>query len=274
MLVFLNLIYAIGILGFIIYSIFRIGKELFADLKHPYLGFASTYLINYFFSCLIILLIMLSCFLFISTGKALDRRLITFYYCLHIYSLYNGSLFLIKKYNFSNIKNEILLTTLLQFFCFSSILTVCCLPQLKVSLELSADSYPEILFLLFGSFGNKKYFLFSNCTLFNILILLKALPISILAIMWVKSIGKSYNKKTHSYFVKSANHPILFFLLYQFILINVPFFNFDSLFEITVLTGLLFTFKAIFSRKVLFWLRHKDMEEIETKAILRSNTND
>lgn len=270
MLVILNFITWVVVLSFLTYLIINNGKELIADLKHPYLGFASTYLFNHFIAGFLAIFLMLHCGLILLNERALDFRIILFFNSIHIFSIYNGVLFIIKKYNFTKIKNEIILTALLQILCYLSIIILNCLPQLRINNDLTVKSYSEILYLLFSSLGNVEYFPFSNNLILNIIFFLKTIPLVILFSMWTHSIGKEYNKKTNSYFVKSANHSILFFLIYEILLSSLPFIRFSGLIELTAFIILIFITKTIFSKKILFWLRHKDMEAIETNAILRS----
>jgi len=267
-----NLFYAFIILLFISYSIIKVGSELCADLRKPYLGFASTYLFNYFISCILILLQCFFAIIYVVLKKPLDVQSIIFVYCSHTYAIYQGAIFLIKKYNFTKIKNELIITSVLQFLCYLNICFACCCPIFReiYTPALTFTSYPELLFYLLAGLGNYVIFQESNNIIYSILVLLKFIPLIILGTMWIKSIGKSYYKKSHSYFVKSANHPVFFFLFYEFILISLSYFNFHSTYEITILITIILFLKSIFSSKVLFWLRNKDMEEIETNAILRS----
>lgn len=270
-----NLLGALVILFFIIFSVTEVAKELKTDLKTPFLGFASTYLFNYFFSCGMILLMCFFSIAFIIFEKPLDYKSILLCYCLHIHSIYNGTIFIIKKYNFKNIKNELFLTSILQLFCFVNIAFACSCPYFRLSntKELMIESYSEMIYFLLIGLGNTTIFYESNDLIYSLLTGLKLLPLSILGIMWIKSLGKSYNEYSHSYFVKSANHPIFFFLFYEFLLISLAYFDFHNIVELSTLIGIIFILKFKFSRKILFWLKNKDMEEIETNAILRSQKN-
>lgn len=270
-----NFLSALAILFFIIYSTVSVGKELKTDLKTPFLGFASTYLFNYFFSCLIVLLMCFFSITFIIFNKPLDYKSILLCYCLHTYSIYNGTIFIIKKYNFKHIKNELFLTSILQIFCFINIAFACSCPYFRLSniKELKIESYSEMIYFLLTGLGNTDIFYESSDLIYSLLISLKLFPLIILGIMWIKSLGKSYNEYSHSYFVKSANHPIFFFLFYEFLLISLAYFDFHNITELSTLIGIIFILKFKFSRKILFWLKNKDMEEIETNAILRSQKN-
>lgn len=270
-----NLFCASVVLFFIIYSVIKVTKELITDFRIPFLGIASTYLFNYFFSCLIVLLMCFFSITFILYQKPLDYKSILLCYCLHTYAIYNGTIFLIKKYNFKNIKNELYLTSILQIFCFINIAFACSCPYFRVSnvRALTIESYSEMIYFMLTGLGNVAIFYESSDLIYSLLTDLKLAPLFILGIMWIQSLGKSYNKHSHSYFVKSANHPIFFFLFYEFLLISLAYYDFHNIIELSILIGLIFVLKFTFSRKILFWLKNKDMEEIETKAILRSQRN-
>ena len=270
-----NFFYAFVILFYIILSTIKVAKELKTDLKTPFLGFASTYLFNYFFSCFLVLLMCFFSITFIILDRPLDYKLILLCYCLHTYSIYNGVIFLIKKYNFKNIKNELFLTSILQLFCFLSIAFACSCPYFRLSntKALTTESYSEIVYFLVAGLGNTNIFYKSSDAVYSLLTDLKLFPLIILGAMWIKSLGKSYNKCSHSYFVKSANHPIFFFLFYEFLFISLAYYDFHNIIELSILIGIIFILKFIFSVKILFWLKNKDMEEIETNAILRSQRN-
>lgn len=270
-----NFFGALVILFYIIYSITSVVKELKTDLKTPFLGFASTYLFNYFFSCAIVLLMCFFSIAFIIFKKPLDYKSILLCYCLHTYSIYNGTIFIIKKYNFKHIKNELFLTSILQIFSFINIVFACSCPYFRLSniRELMIESYSEMIYFLLAGLGNTTIFYESSDLIYSLLTSLKLFPLIILGVMWIKSLGKSYNKCSHSYFVKSANHPIFFFLFYEFLLISLAYFDFHNTIELSILIGIIFILKFEFSKKILFWLKNKDMEEIETNAILRSQKN-
>lgn len=270
-----NFFCALVVLFFIIYSIIKVAKELKADLKTPFLGFASTYLFNYFFSCGIILLMCFFSITFIMFKKPLDYKSILLCYCLHTYAIYNGTIFIIKKYNFKHIKNELILTSILQLFCFINIAFACSCPYFRLSniKELMIESYSEMIYYLLTGLGNPNIFYESSDLIYSLLTNLKLLPLIVLGVMWIKSLGKSYNKYSHSYFVKSANHPIFFFLFYEFLLISLAYYDIHNTIELSILIWIIFVLKFNFSRKILFWLKNKDMEEIETNAILRSQKN-
>ena len=64
-----------------------------------------------------------------------------------------------------------------------------------------------------------------------------------------------------------------FIFLPQLIAENKTYYDFHNIIELSILIGIIFILKFIFSVKILFWLKNKDMEEIETNAILRSQRN-
>lgn len=266
---------ALFVLIFTILSIIKTGKALSSDKKTTFLGFASTYIFNYFSFCLVILLMIFFSIGFIILKRPLDYKTILLVYCSHTYCIYNCSIFLIKKYNFTNIKNELIITSLLQLFCFINIVFACSCPYFRYSniRALTFDSYPEMVYFILTGLGNYAIFYESNDLIYALLSYLKLFPLFILGAMWVNSIGKKYNYKSHSYFVKSANHSIFFFLLYESLLVSLSYYDYRNNVELSIYLIFIFILKFIFSRKILFWLRHKDMEEIETNAILRSKRN-
>lgn len=267
-----NFGFAIATFIFLIFSIIKTGGNLLADLKKPYLGFASTYLFNYFISCFLIMLQIFFALTYILCKIPLDSKAILFIYCAHTYAIYQGTIFLIKKYNFTKIKNELILTSILQLVCYLNIAFACCCPCFRVmdNPNLIFNSYPELVYYLLTGLGNYVIFQESNDFIYSLLVDLKLFPLLVLGMMWVKSIGKSYYKKSHSYFVKSANHPIFFFLFYEFLLVSLAYYRYHNTIELSILIAIIFILKSLFVKKILYWLRNKDMEEIETNAMLRS----
>jgi hypothetical protein len=180
-------------------------------------------------------------------------------------SLYNGSLFLIKKYNFSKLDTEIRITAFLQITQFMAIGLIVTMPLFKIYYEpILAKDYIEWLYILNSSFTKDNYIVRF------IFVTLRIVPLAILSCLWVHSISKKYDKMEKSYFTKSANNPIYFFIVYESLFSVLPYLRFESEIEFFIVLVAVYTLRLLFNKSVLKWLRHPDMEQIETNAILRS----
>lgn len=262
-----DIILGILVIAYTLYCSFYAVSYLISDIKRPFIGISSTYIFNYFIFDGMAL--YLSCKgIPYCRENPLQIETLMFLSMCQLVSLYNGSLFLIKKYNFSKLNSEIRITAFLQIFQFMAVAYIVAMPTFKVYYRPElADNYLEWLFILNSSFS--KY----NPIIKDIFLFIRSLPLGILTVLWVRSISKKYNKMEKSYFTKSANKPVYFFLIYEMLYSILPYIKLETKFEYLTVIVLVYLLRMLFNVNVLKWLRHPDMEQIETNAILRSKEN-
>lgn len=252
------------LLAYTLISIYVVAKEFFSDLKKPFLGIASTYIFNYFIFDLMMILVF--CFgITIYKNGIVSSRTLTFSFLVQIISLYNGALFIMKKFVFSNIKKEIELTALLQICLYVSIAIILIVPKSSAPIFHSHETTFTRWILCTQSAFSSLFFKFSHFCF-----VVRFIPITLLLVLWAYSISKKYNKLDLNYFTKSANLSILTFLSFETLQMITPIIVPRNHIEEFIILLYLLSFKFIFNISMMKWLRNKDMEDIEINAILRS----
>ncbi len=262
-----DIILGIFIVAYTVYCTVYAVRYLVSDIKKPFIGISSTYIFNYFLFDGMALFI--SCMGIPSCREnPLQIGKVMFLAMCQLVSLYNGTLFLIKKYNYTKLNTEIRITAFLQMFQFMLIAYVISMPTFKVFYQPKlAANFLEWLYILNASFSENNGFVR------DFFLFVRFIPIIILSVLWVKSISKKYNKMEKSYFTKSANLPIYYFVVYECLFSILPFLKIETQFEYLIIILSVYILRLLFNTSVLKWLRHPDMEQIETNAILRSREN-
>lgn len=240
-------------------SVLMVLKYLLKDLKHQFLGVTSAYFVMYAFGCFFTLITYLS---WNYGGMATTSTKACFLYLVSTWATYNGCLFLIKKYQYTEVRTETFLTFILEL-CLFTTLTVVAFKYRKHSQTFEVKYFIDYWYTL-----NNKYH--ASFPTRDFLFLGRAVPLTILGAMWFQSITKSYNHNENSYFPKSANKPIFLFLVYQFCYALTPFMKVSDRLEILAVILILEFFKICYLKAMLHWLTHPDMEIIEKNTIQRS----
>ena len=239
---------------------FIILKGLISDIKNPYLGVSSGYIVTYFIACIINLLQF--CFIFNST--VLSNHSIYIFYICNLIASYYCTIFLVKKFAFNNIKLESEITLLLGLCLYVSMTAII---TLRSSFE--GDS-PELT----NSIIDNYYYLLCGMSAeyikSKIIFVSRTIPIVLLFGMWFYSVTKPYNKNELNFFPKSANKPLVLFMTYELVIILLPSLNVPTTVDKATAISILLALRLWFHISILHWLRHKDMEKIETRMLARS----
>lgn len=257
-LLFNNIFYLTQVI-YVSASVFLAVKYLLRDLKHQFLGVTSAYFVMYAIGCFFTLITYLG---WTSGGMVTTCTRACFLYLVSTWATYNGCLFLIKKYQYTDVRTETFLTFILELCLFVG-LTVVVFNYEKHDQVLEVNYFIDYWYTL----NNKHHADFPTR---DLLLLFRAIPLTVLGVMWFKSITKSYNHNENSYFPKSANKPISLFLLYQFCYALTPFVQVSDRIEILVVILVLEFLKFYYLKSMLHWLTHPDMEVIEKNTIRRS----
>lgn len=254
-------LYLIAMCAYTGYSIKIFGKALLKDVNRPYLGVSSTYLFNYVLLCSINL-VHLTIAPFVDVLSATDS---VFFDICSIIALYNGAIFLIKKYNFKRIKHESIITFTLQCCLYSTVLfiavSVALVPDVYVTVNLQPLEY--VYQLCTNAFVKIPGF-------YNSLVLLSRLiPLIILGTLWYASIKTEVRSCERYLFKQSANQTIFWFLLYQSILALVPFIRYDAQIQIIIFVIIILVGKLHCCRSMVHWMQSKDMATIEKAIVAR-----
>lgn len=265
--IILDTIFAFIILGYTIYSVTYVTKEFISDLKRPFIGISSIYIFLYFMFDLVNVGVLCIGSLYWKLGQ-INSEAMQVVFLSQMISIYMGSLFLLKKFNFTKLSLEIKLTYFFQFTLFSAIAACVIIPKMNESyIIIDFNSYLEFCWIIFSDYNDHYPYL----QLFNFFI--RVIPLGFLLGFWSFSISKKYNKHDFNYFTKSANLPILAFFCFQSIDVYKQFMAPRNQAEMMLVLTFSLFYKVIFNRAVLRWLKHPDMEAIETNAILRSKKN-
>ena len=253
-----NLVFLSIQFGYAIFSIFLMLKYLIKDLRNPYLGISSTYIFNYFVCSIFALVLPL----LYETNMTLTADRACLWYLLSLGAVYNAVIFFIKKYNYTKASNETKLTLFLEFMMFFSILVIS-IGYKTYNPQITVKNINDYWYYLVC-----KYY--GNFPLRDLMAFLKTVPLVTLGFIWFKSSTKKYNKQELSYFVKSANKPIISFFIYELVILVGPFLDLTSQYEILVGILTVEFFRIYFCFSVLDWLKYPDMEAIERNMIIRS----
>lgn len=242
---------------------FIIAKGLISDIKNPYLGISSSYVFTYFIACFVNLLQF--CFIY-HVGFMEQYGVYIFYICNLIASYY-CTIFFIKKFTFNSIKLESELTLTLGLFLYFSMTVII---TLRGSFENDAPSMSKSII---DSYYNLLCGMSTEYFKSKIILISRTIPILILFGMWFYSTTKPYNKNELNFFPKSANKPIILFIIYELIIILLPILNAPNTIDKAIAIIFLLGIRLWFHISLLHWLRHKDMEQIEISMLARSKRN-
>lgn len=234
------------------------------DIKHPFIGVISGYLFVYL-SVGFVLSVGL-CYGFIMFPYNMTKLDILAYYICSTVSLYNMVIFLIKKYVFNNVRHESLITMFLILLLYFSLSIISIFSSILKNSLVNQEVTNMIDYLYFMIRGTALL----NPSLNNVLALVKLIPIITLGILWYHSITKPYDKNELSFYPKSANRTILLFLVYQFSLTIMPYFNYKTEFDKVFIVLFVFIVRLFYLKVLINWVKHKDMELIEKSMIARS----
>lgn len=252
----------IGVWAYTVFSIFIVTKELISDFKNPYLGVSSSYIFIYFIACLLNLLQL--CVGNRHHFTEINYTQIILFFLGNIIALYHCVIFLVKKFTFQSIKAESAITLgLLAALFFEISILIVMRESLYANDVFHTTSVIEYYYFLICGLS-------TNAWINKLITIFRAIPLSILFVLWFYSVTKAYNKKSLNFYPKSANKPIILFLAYQFLLLLAPNLILASDFDKVLLFVTAYGFKLYFCISVLHWLRHKDMEQVETSMIARS----
>jgi len=239
---------------------FIIAKGLISDIKSPYLGISSSYVFAYFIACFVNLLQ----FCFIYRSEFLAKHGIYIFYICNLIASYYCTIFFIKKFTFNSIKLESELTLTIGLFLYFSMTAII---TLRSSFENNA---PTITNSIIESYYNLLCGMSTEYFKSKIIFISRLIPILTLFIMWFYSTTKPYNKNELNFFPKSANKPIILFMAYEFVIILLPSLNVPNTIDKAIAISVLLGLRLWFHISLLHWLRHKDMEQIETSMLARS----
>ena len=219
-----------------------------------FLGISSMYLVN-FSVCVLFLDFIILIGNIISNSEISAPSYLCGYLCITC-SIYNMSIFLIKKYIFNNMKKEAGITLLLFLF---EIITI-----ILASIIYSSNILPTI-----NIFNSNSYYLtmfvrgftFSmNDWLSTLFVLLMIFPYIVLFLLWYKSVTKKYDAKDLDYFTKNTNKPIILFSIYVLLFFILQITDISN----NVLLGIYFIFivfiKIQFYKSLITFLKEKDNE--------------
>ena len=259
----MNLLVILFAWAYTITNVFIVSKELISDIKTPYLGISSSYIFIYFIACLVNLLQF--CFIQRGTSIVATNHNIYLFYICNIIASYYCTIFLIKKFTFSSIKQESKITLILGFFLYVSLAIVIILRGgFEKSTPIVGSGY------IVDNYYNLIIGISTEYYKSRIVLISRVIPILILFSMWFYSVTKPYNKKELNFFPKSANKPIILFMMYELLITLLPNIRVSNVVDKTIAIVLLLTIRLCFQISILHWLRHKDMEKIETSMIARS----
>lgn len=181
---------------------------------------------------------------------------------LYTVSIYSMSIFLIKRYSYKNGHNENRLSIFLSLCVYIYIFFLLIYninDDFTKDMTFSDCPYP-IMYLLNANFveeSSAEYRTFS--------IVFRLIPLLILTFMWYNSITKSYNNQNLNFFTKSLNRPIFSFLVYNYIMITIPFINFSSYITFFLLGLLLLFNKLLFLFSIFYHILSVDSVMIDEK---------
>lgn len=239
---------------------FIIAKGLISDIKNPYLGISSSYVFAYFIACFVNLLQ----FCFIYRSEFLTKHGVYIFYICNLIASYYCTIFFIKKFTFNSIKLESEITLTLGLFLYFSMTAII---TLRSSFESDA---PAITNSIVDSYYNLLCGMSAEYFKSKIIFISRVIPILTLFGMWFYSTTKPYNKNELNFFPKSANRPIILFMTYELIIILLPSLNVPNTIDKALAISILLGLRLWFHISLLHWLRHKDMEQIETSMLARS----
>lgn len=219
-----------------------------------FLGISSMYLVN-FSVCVVFLDFIILIGNIIPSNEISAPSYLCGYLCVTC-SIYNMSIFLIKKHIFNNMKKEAGITLLLFLF---EIVTI-----ILASIVYSSNILPDI-----NIFNSNAYYLtmfvrgftFSmNEWLSALFIFLMVFPYGVLFLLWYKSVTKKYDAKDLDYFTKNTNRPIILFSIYVLLYFLLQITDISN----NVVLGLYFIFmvfvKIKFYNCLIVFLKEKDNE--------------
>lgn len=219
-----------------------------------FLGISSMYLVN-FSVCVVFLDFIILIGNIIPSNEISAPSYLCGYLCITC-SIYNMSIFLIKKHIFNNMKKEAGITLLLFLF---EIITI-----ILASIVYSSNILPDI-----NIFNSNAYYLtmfvrgftFSmNEWLSALFIFLMVFPYGVLFLLWYKSVTKKYDAKDLDYFTKNTNRPIILFSIYVLLYFLLQITDISN----NVILGLYFIFmvfvKIKFYNCLIVFLKEKDNE--------------
>lgn len=226
-----------------------------------FLGISSMYLVN-FSVCVVFLDFIILIGNIIPSNEISAPSYLCGYLCITC-SIYNMSIFLIKKHIFNNMKKEAGITLLLFLF---EIITI-----ILASIVYSSNILPDI-----NIFNSNAYYLtmfvrgftFSmNEWLSALFIFLMVFPYGVLFLLWYKSVTKKYDAKDLDYFTKNTNRPIILFSIYVLLYFLLQITDISN----NVVLGLYFIFmvfvKIKFYNCLIVFLKEKDNErELKIQA--------
>lgn len=219
-----------------------------------FLGISSMYLVN-FSVCVLFLDFIILIGSIISDGTISAPSYLCGYLCVTC-SIYNMSIFLIKKYIFNSMKKEAGITLLLFTF---EVITI-----LLASIVYSSNILPTI-----NIFNSNSYYLTmfirgftlsmndGMSALFTVLMLF---PYAVLFLLWYKSVTKKYDAKDLDYFTKNTNKPIILFTIYVMLYFILQITDISN----NILLGIYFLYivfiKIKFYKSLIVFLKEKDNE--------------
>lgn len=181
---------------------------------------------------------------------------------LYTVSIYSMTIFLIKRYSYKNGRNENRLSILLSLCMYIYIFFILIY---NVNDDFDKDlifvkcDYP-IMYLLNANFIEENPSEYRTLS-----IVFRLIPILVLTFMWYKSITKSYNNQNLNFFTKSLNRPIFSFLVYNFIMITIPFINFTSYITFVLFGTLLLFNKLLFLFSIFYHVLSVDSIILDEK---------
>lgn len=219
-----------------------------------FLGISSMYLVN-FSVCVVFLDFIILIGNIIPSNEISAPSYLCGYLCITC-SIYNMSIFLIKKHIFNSMKKEAGITLLLFLF---EVITI-----ILASIVYSSNILPAI-----NIFNSNSYYLtmfvrgftFSmNEWLSALFIFLMVFPYIVLFLLWYKSVTKKYDAKDLDYFTKNTNKPIILFSIYVLLYFLLQITDISN----NVVLGLYFIFmvfvKIKFYNCLIIFLKEKDNE--------------
>ena len=241
--------------------VYIVGKYAIKDLRKPFLGVSSSFLIAYL--VLGIFSVLTIC---MGYGKhSISIYQIKFFYCLSIMGLYNIVIFYVKKFSFNKVSVESTLTLILEILCFFFLGALAIIPS-TCGIDIKELAVKDIFQYYIMLIGGMQYI---NPIYTYISAIARVIPFCILSTLWYISVTKPYNKNSLNFYPKSANKSLLILFFYQLFLLMLETYSFP-LMSTCIFTGLAYLAKLLFYIEVLHWTSHKDMEMIENNMLARA----
>ena len=244
----------LALIAYIVYSFVLAFVYLILDIRHPFLGASSSYLVTYLMICAMPLIIMLSWTLYKTHFFGVAEIL----YLSMLIAAFENTIFLTKKFYWTNPKKEAMLNAVMHLF-------------MGISIFFTVALFKKHESLLIYNFNSWQEFLWCGFSLNQlpsatreVLFILRIIPCVPLCYLWSFSISKKYDAIGKSFFEKAFNKPILLFLSYTILLAFALVLDLTPICQIVYAIVVLYL-KLSFVKALFLLLETRTMEKIEVQ---------